>query len=156
MLAWGSRSADARSLDFCDAGHGNARQQGYDVGRGGRQPDIQGRAPPSVRNPPVSGRSSALMRRSGLCQMPTLVDAAANFRFEPLTDIVCEKRDVRFVPGPDLVHRSSAQTQDGRRARWRWLTGIVFPRCLWREIIGDIVPNSLLDLVSVKPTCQPE
>ncbi len=75
---------------------------------------------------------------------------------EPLTDIVCEKHDVRFVPGPDLVHRSSARTQDGRCARWRWLTGIVFPRSSWREIISDIVPNSLLDLVSVKPTCQPE
>jgi hypothetical protein len=58
MLAGGFRSAGAKILDFCDAGHGNARQQGYDVGRGGRQPDIQGRAPPSVGDTPVNGRSA--------------------------------------------------------------------------------------------------
>ena len=38
----------------------------------------------NVRNPLVNGPSGAAKRRSGLCQMPTLVDAAANFRFEPI------------------------------------------------------------------------
>jgi hypothetical protein len=38
-----------------------------------------------------------MMAASG--PLRTFVDGAANDWIEPLTDIVCEKRDVRFVPG---------------------------------------------------------
>ena len=52
----------------------------------------------SVGNATVGGHSHDDWCTSIVCQQRSLVDAAAKARFEPLTDIVCEKRDVRFVP----------------------------------------------------------